>query len=238
MSQDNLPPFWVHRSHHRNPLLVLLAIILVAAVLLLFIGVSEFAFEKVGFTRLEFTAILVATFLGSAVDIPLYQVRATVPIVVVQEVRAFWMTYRIPTRALRHVSTTVAVNLGGGVIPVLVSLYLLASHTSLILYAVAATVVTSILVHLVARRIDGVGIVTPAFLPPIFAAVAAFVFVPGQPAVVAYVCGTLGCLIGADLSNLNHVDLSGAQMESIGGAGTFDGVFLTGIMAVILAVLI
>jgi uncharacterized membrane protein len=61
---------------------------------------------------------------------------------------------------------------------------------------------------------------------------------PSQPAVVAYVCGTVGCLIGADIPNLGHADESGAQMESIGGAGTFDETFLTGIMAVVLAALI
>jgi uncharacterized membrane protein len=104
--------------------------------------------------------------------------------------------------------------------------------------ALAATLVTSILVHLVARRVPGVGIVTPALLPPSFAAVTSYLLVPGSPAIVAYVSGTLGTLIGADLTNLRHADHSAASMESIGGAGTFDGVFLTGIVAVILAALL
>ncbi len=239
MSEDEYPAVWVHRSHHRSPLLILLALLLTAAVVLLFLGVSEFAFERIGFTPLEFALILTATLLGSAVDIPLYSVKASVPMVVVQEVRAFWMTYRIPRRVVRMVSTTIAVNLGGGIIPVLVSIYLLATHPlSLLLAALVGTVITSVLIHLVARKIDGVGIVTPAFLPPLFAVVVAYVVMPGQPAVVAYICGTLGCLIGADLTNLRHADHSGAEMESIGGAGTFDGIFLTGIMAVVLAALI
>lgn len=218
--------------------MVLLAVLLVGAVALLFLSVSEFAFARIGFSPLEFAIVLVATLIGSSVDIPLYKVRTLVPIVVVQHVRAFGVVYRVPRRAAAWASTVIAVNLGGGVIPVVVSLYLLATHESLIAYALIATFVTSVLVHLIARRVEGVGIVTPAFLPPLFAALAAYVLVPGQPAVVAYVCGTLGCLIGADLTNLRGADHSGAEMESIGGAGTFDGVFLTGIIAVILAAII
>jgi uncharacterized membrane protein len=53
--------------------------------------------------------------------------------------------------------------------------------------------------------------------------------------VIAYLSGVLGTLIGADLTNLNKIADLGAPVASIGGAGTFDGVFLTGIVAVLLA---
>jgi uncharacterized membrane protein len=52
---------------------------------------------------------------------------------------------------------------------------------------------------------------------------------------LAYIAGALGTLIGADLTNLDKVSGLGAPVASIGGAGTFDGIFLTGILAVILA---
>jgi uncharacterized membrane protein len=45
----------------------------------------------------------------------------------------------------------------------------------------------------------------------------------------------LGTLIGADLMNLGHLHGLAAPVASIGGAGTFDGIFLTGILAVLLA---
>ena len=54
-------------------------------------------------------------------------------------------------------------------------------------------------------------------------------------AAVAYIGGSLGTLIGADLLNLSKVQGLGAPVVSIGGAGTFDGIFLTGIIAVLLA---
>ena len=51
---------------------------------------------------------------------------------------------------------------------------------------------------------------------------------------LAYVSGVLGTLIGADLTNLGAIKKIGAPVASIGGAGTFDGVFLSGIIAVLL----
>ena len=52
---------------------------------------------------------------------------------------------------------------------------------------------------------------------------------------LAYICGSLGTLFGADLLNLDKVQGLGAPVASIGGAGTFDGVFLVGIVAVLIA---
>jgi uncharacterized membrane protein len=97
--------------------------------------------------------------------------------------------------------------------------------------------IVALVTHVVARPVKGVGIETPAFVPPIAAAVVAIVLSPGSPVIVAYVAGVLGTLIGADLTNLNAIPKLGAPVASIGGAGTFDGVFLSGIIAVLLAAL-
>ena len=59
--------------------------------------------------------------------------------------------------------------------------------------------------------------------------------VPENRALAPYIAGSLGTLIGADLTNLDKVRGLGAPVASIGGAGTFDGIFLTGILAVLLA---
>jgi uncharacterized membrane protein len=45
----------------------------------------------------------------------------------------------------------------------------------------------------------------------------------------------LGTLIGADLLNLGKIQGLGAPVASIGGAGTFDGIFMTAVLAVLLA---
>ena len=91
------------------------------------------------------------------------------------------------------------------------------------------------LVFAVARPVAGVGIVTPSLVPPLVAALAAIWLGGHFVAAVAYVAGTFGTLVGADLLNMPRVRLLQAPMVSIGGAGTFDGVFLTGLVAVLLA---
>jgi len=208
--------------------------LLTVVVVVLFIGVTEVAFQKIGFTRLQVALILVATFLGSSVNIPVRRVKSREKIVEMHEVEFFWIRYRIPHISVEEVSTLVAVNLGGAVIPTIVSFDLLRSHPDQVPSALLGVGLTAIVVHLVAKKVPGLGITTPAFVPPIAAALIAFLLAPSYPSVVAYVAGTLGTLIGADLSNLRDIPSLGAPVASIGGAGTFDGVFLSGILAVLL----
>jgi uncharacterized membrane protein len=198
------------------------------------VGVTEVAFRRIGFTRLEVVLILIGTFLGSSVNVPFHEIKSVNRIVKLQEVRFFWITYRIPHFSVEEVSTMVAVNLGGAIIPTVVSLYLIRSHPQQLLQAVLGVAITAVVVHLVARKVPGLGITTPAFIPPITAALAAYLLSPSAPNVIAYVAGTLGTLIGADLTNLHDIATLGAPVVSIGGAGTFDGVFLSGILAALL----
>ncbi len=199
---------------------------------------TEVAFEKTGFTRLQFLVILGITLIGSYVDIPIWRLKDVRPTVVVREVRAFWVTYRIPEYALTEVSTTIALNVGGGLVPLVVSALLVNAHPGIWLGALAATLLTALAVHMVAKYVEGVGIVAPTLLPPIAAVLFSLPFAGSNLVVTAYIAGTLGTLIGADLSNLGKIARGGTHVASIGGAGKFDGIFLTGIVAVLIASLI
>jgi uncharacterized membrane protein len=92
------------------------------------------------------------------------------------------------------------------------------------------------------RVVKGLGIATPALGPPTITAIAMILIdliSPLQcPTQIAYIGGTLGALIGADLMNINKLPDLGASVISIGGAGTFDGVYLTGLLSVILVLLL
>jgi uncharacterized membrane protein len=79
------------------------------------------------------------------------------------------------------------------------------------------------------------GIAEPVFIPPLAAAGAAFLISRRFAPALAYISGSLGTLIGADLLNIKKFQGLGAPVASIGGAGTFDGIFMTGILAVLLA---
>ncbi|MGD0994521.1 MAG: DUF1614 domain-containing protein [Candidatus Bathyarchaeia archaeon] len=180
--------------------------------------------------------ILVGTLIGSFINIPLLKLRATIPMIHDDYVSWFGVTYRIPQVGYGEAVTLVAVNVGGALIPTGVSIYLLSkSSISTIILSLIGVLAVALVTHAVARPVKGVGIATPAFIPPIAAAVAALILSPAQPRTIAYVAGVLGTLIGADLLNLRKIPKLGAPVASIGGAGTFDGVFLTGIIAVLLA---
>jgi uncharacterized membrane protein len=75
----------------------------------------------------------------------------------------------------------------------------------------------------------------PVFVAPVSAALLALTLDASHSAPLAYIGGTMGVLIGADLLRLNDIRSLGSPFASIGGAGTFDGIFLSGIVAVLLA---
>jgi len=72
-------------------------------------------------------------------------------------------------------------------------------------------------------------------VPAAVAAVSAFWLVPEQAPQAAFVAGVLGPLIGADLLHLRDIATLETGIASIGGAGTFDGIVLSGIVAAYLA---
>jgi uncharacterized membrane protein len=155
-------------------------------------------------------------------------------------IRAFGIAYRVPVVENINCNTLLAINVGGAVIPTLISIALLNRFPEATSYALGGIAFVAILTNRVARPVKGLGIVTPALLPPLSAALAAIlmVYALGAPHdlifILAYVGGTLGTLVGADILNLGKISDLGAPVASIGGAGTFDGVFLSGLIAVML----
>jgi uncharacterized membrane protein len=130
--------------------------------------------------------------------------------------------------------TLIAVNVGGAVIPTMVSIYLLAKNRLWVKAALATAVVAAVCYWL-SRPIPGLGIAEPVFVPSVTTAIVALLLSREQAAPLAYIGGSLGTLIGADLLNLGNIRGLGAPVASIGGAGTFDGIFLIGIVAVLIA---
>ena len=136
--------------------------------------------------------------------------------------------------AVQQGATVVAINVGGALIPTLLSIYLF-FRTRMPGRMLLGTAVVALVVHQLARVVPGVGIAVPMLLPPLLAAGVALILAFRRAPALAYVAGSMGALIGGDLLNLGRVAEMGAPMLSIGGAGTFDGVFLTGILAGLLA---
>lgn len=214
------------------PLLALFLFLLAVLLLLVEVHVLSYAYEKVGLHHRAVFGLLVASVLGSYVNIPVVEFPER-EIVSHREARVFGVRYVVPL-VEDWPRTVVAVNLGGALIPTLLSLYLLA-RTGVFLRAGIAVGIVTVVAHAIARPIPGLGIALPPLVTPIVAATCGILLARDAAPVVAYAAGTLGTLLGADLLNLRRIRGLGAPVASIGGAGTFDGIFLTGILAVLLA---
>ena len=215
-------------------------LLLLAVVSFLFLDLARTAFTKIGFSWSQALFVLLACLLGSSINIPLANLECREPMVRERYVRAFGISYRVPVLDAVSCRTLLTVNLGGAVIPSLISIALIHRFPQSLSYVLLAILLVALLTNQVARPVKGLGIVTPALLPPLSAALSAIilVYLAGAPHdlifLIAYVSGTLGTLLGADILNLNKIRDLGAPVASIGGAGTFDGVFLSGLIAVLL----
>jgi len=214
------------------PFFSLLAGALLALVVLIEIGTLRYAYLRLGIGARAALLLLLASLIGSSVNIAVWQLPAR-EVLSGREVWFFGMRYVVPA-VVQWPGTVIAVNVGGAVIPAALSLYLLARHR-IWLRGLLAIAGVAVICHLLATPVRGVGIAIPVFVPPIAAAILAVVLSPRRAAPLAYIGGSVGTLIGADLLNLDKLQGLGAPVASIGGAGTFDGIFLTGILAVVFA---
>ena len=214
------------------PFFSILAGIFVFLVVLLEVGALRYAYMRIGISPRGAMLVLLGSLVGSYFNIPLAEFPER-QILSGQEIDFFGIHYIVPV-VVDWPGTIVAVNVGGALIPGLISLYLLVRHR-LWLRGVLAIAGVSAVCHFLAKPVPGLGIALPIFVPAIASAVVAMVLSLRQAAPLAYIGGSLGALVGADLLNLGRVQGLGAPVVSIGGAGTFDGVFLTGILAVLLA---
>lgn len=207
--------------------------------LLIQIEVIRAAFVVLGLSPRAALFVLLLSLIGSYVNIPLYTIESGPPSAI-STVDNFGVTYSVPFQYSSPGTTTVAINVGGAVIPLLIAAYALLSTPVAIMPSIVGTAIVALVTHRSAYLMPGVGIALPLFVPPLAAAFIAILLGGIMRArrsthVIAYVSGVVGTLIGADLTNLHAITNLGAPVASIGGMGTYDGVFLTGIVAVLLA---
>jgi uncharacterized membrane protein len=198
------------------------------------INIIALAFAEIGIPGHYVFSALFATLFGSYINIPIKKIPQEA-MVTTRRVSFYGIRYVVPVRQQRQ--TILAVNLGGAIIPLLISIYLL-FKTGAWVPAGLTVIFMTFVTYRLARPIPGIGIGLPPLLPPVLAAFAAVLISTHQAPVVAYISGSIGTLIGADLLNLKKLANLGAPVASIGGAGTFDGIFLNGILAVLLAAIL
>ncbi|MFW5902993.1 MAG: DUF1614 domain-containing protein [archaeon] len=218
------------------PFFLLILIIGVLFLLVtLFVGAITSGFQRIGFSAIQAVFLFLVSILGSTINIPLYEKENKVSR---DRQRDFkFMGFRFPKSRLskRVEKTTISMNLGGAVIPIIASIYIIVKFPELLPSIILATIIMSILSYKIARPVKGVGITLPTLIPPILAALMALILSPENGPQLAYSSGVMGVLIGADILNLSKINNFETPVISIGGAGTFDGIFLTGIVAALIA---
>lgn len=210
-------------------LFIALAVFLVTVVQL---GILQIAFDKLGLSADSATLLLIVTLLGSTINLPLFTIGTDR---VEQEKRL----RELPSMLLKRITvipgkTIIAVNVGGCVVPLAFSLYLFNFSQPGFLTVLVAVGAVAMVSYGISFSVPRVGIAMPILIAPIAAAVVALTLDPEGAAALAYIGGTLGVLIGADLLRMKDIKKLGEPVAAIGGAGSFDGIFVTGIVAVLL----
>jgi uncharacterized membrane protein len=222
----------VHYLPMTPGLFSILVILFAGLIILVQLRILRYAYMRLGVSPGAALMLLFGSLVGSYFNIPI----TVLPGAMArsgQVVEFFGMQYVVPY-VTSWPGTVLAVNVGGAVIPTLMSAYLVIRY-ELWLKATLATVAIALVMHSMATPVPGIGIAVPVFAPVVATAILAFILSREYAAPLAYIGGSMGTLIGADLLNLGNISGLGAPVASIGGAGTFDGIFLTGILAVLLA---
>lgn len=222
--------------------LLLAALMLMCLMPLVLIDAAQLALQKLHLSPSGAVLVLMGILFGGLVNLPVYILeRDTEQPVVTNRLHAFrgW----VPVVERRPMRTIIAVNVGGCLIPVALAVFegaLVLSAAPQASGAMIVVVGVNIAVcYFVARPVPGIGIAMPAFTSPIVSVLAAWMLLMPVEysmirAPVAFVAGVMGPLVGADLLHLRDVTKMTAPMMSIGGAGTFDGIVLSGLLAAFL----
>ena len=219
---------------------VTLLLVLFLSLLLpwLLLDVILMALDKLGIASSMAPLIVLAMFVGSLINIPV--LRESVPIQLRRHPLSIWGLERYWPGMHKEVrERIIAINVGGFVVPILLVVYevlLIGSQYPEVLLPLTIAVLINVFVcYLLAQPVPQIGITLPALVPGVIAAICALLLAPTLAPPVAFCAGVLGPVIGADLIYLKKMRQALVGLASIGGAGTFDGIVISGLLAVLLA---
>ena len=176
----------------------------------------------------------------SPVNIVVKEINREALVPEVDVIYVFGIPFYLPRMAYRTTKTLIAINVGGAVVPTLLSItliYLAFRGITLFLLLIDVLILV-VICKLFSKVVQGVGVVMNPLIAPLFSVLLSYMIFFKMSYLIpvsAYISSVLGSLIGADLLNLKKIIESSPQIISIGGMGTFDGIFLSGLFAVMLA---
>ncbi len=149
---------------------VFFAILVGAFFIVLILRSVSYAYESLGVSHHAAMWLLFASLLGSFFNIPIAELPPE-QVMSNQVVDFFGMRYEVPAVS-NWQGTIIAVNVGGAVIPTLVSIYLLIKN-QLWVKGLVATTIVAVILHWTATPMPGLGIAVPVFLPVLATAIVA-----------------------------------------------------------------
>ncbi|MBI3562510.1 MAG: DUF1614 domain-containing protein [Gammaproteobacteria bacterium] len=217
-----------HPFHGLQWLLLLIALGIV--LLAMQLQVVNLTADKVGLSATGMISLLFLSLCSSGIHLPLCKLKSSFD---PQQFPDLWR-FGPATQNFSHGQTRLMINVGGGVVPVSFCIFLQLQHPLPLPTLTLAIASTTAICYFYSRPIAGMGIGMPLFIAPISAALVAILLSTEQRAALAYISGSLGVLLGADLLRLADIRQLAVPQAAIGGAGTFDGIFITGLIAVLL----
>jgi uncharacterized membrane protein len=233
------------RFYSAGPLSVFAIILLIALVIilipLLILGIIGAAFTRLGFSWISALAVVLLMLFGSFVNIPMYRIRRDMIRVSHDEASVFDVC--VPCAASQVWDTTISLNLGGAVIPVCVSLYImfqaiLITGPSLVFTVCAGIFIVAITTFFSTRLVTYAGIQVSLLVPGFTALLVSLLLTGGTgltASVTAFVSGVTGVLLGGNIAKLNRIKDLEVPEVSLGGTGTFGSIFICCLLPALIA---
>lgn len=219
---------------------------------LMFVDLAETALTNLHLSPQAAIMVLIGMIFGSLINFPIsrFPLDQEVNVPLFESASGFNL---MPKMQRLRQEAVIAINLGGCIIPVLLAIWLsrfiIAGGLVPILVTLVGMCFNTAICYRASRLIPGRGIAIPVLIPPLAAVIATWcgfgiigpitgnLGVDFQPlySPVAFVIGISGPLLGADLMHWNDFKKLQAPSISIGGAGTWDGIVLSGMIASLLA---
>jgi uncharacterized membrane protein len=181
---------------------------------------------------------ILAIFLGGMVNVPVKRIPRS-DYIDVMPFGLFGVGRLVPRFVRRRTYTVIAVNIGGCMVPCLIAAYELVRIAEYgpdaLVVTIASIGITTGVCYVLARPVPNVGITMNALVPALVAAACGLILAREIAPPVAFTAGVLGTLLGADLLHMRDIRKITTGVASIGGAGTFDGIVLSGFIATLLA---
>ncbi|MEZ6044828.1 MAG: DUF1614 domain-containing protein [Planctomycetaceae bacterium] len=236
-------PEWQLRQFQFSGCLILFLLLFVSCLLPLFlIETAQQALLNLNLSPTGAILVILGIVIGSTINIPISRrLSGRTVEVPLESTITNWPPMSRTARLNEEL--IIAVNVGGCVIPSLLGLWvlrpLLEQGGTVLSVLLIGIVLNSLICYYCSRPIEGLGILLPLWVPALVALAVPWIglgadsYAPFRPA-VAYLIGISGPLLGADLLRWKDFHKIGSGVVSIGGAGTWDGILLSGLVAAFL----